>query len=79
MIFAVRDTGIGIPLNSQRTIFEKFIQLENPLTRQYGGSGLGLSFAAAIVEAHGSRISVESAPEEGSTFQFRLPRSESAT
>ncbi len=79
VVFEVRDTGIGIPPSSQGTIFEKFIQLENPLTRQYGGSGLGLSFAAAIIEAHGSKISVESAPEEGSTFLFRLPRSESAT
>jgi signal transduction histidine kinase len=79
VVFEVRDTGIGIPANRQTTIFEKFIQLENPLTRQYGGSGLGLSFAAAIIEAHGSKISVESAPEEGSTFRFRLPRAESAT
>jgi two-component system phosphate regulon sensor histidine kinase PhoR len=79
VVFLVRDTGIGIAPNSQTTIFEKFIQLENPLTRQYGGSGLGLSFAAAIVESHGSTISVESAPEEGSTFRFSLPRSESAT
>ncbi len=79
VIFEVHDTGIGIPGNRQGMIFEKFIQLENPLTRQYGGSGLGLSFAAAIIESHGSKISVESAPEEGSTFRFRLPRSESAT
>lgn len=78
VIFEVRDNGIGIPKNRQGMIFEKFIQLENPLTRQYGGSGLGLSFAAAIIESHGSKISIESAPEEGSTFRFRLPRSESA-
>lgn len=79
VIFEVRDTGIGIPGNRHGMIFEKFIQLENPLTRQYGGSGLGLSFAAAIIESHGSMISVESSPGEGSTFSFRLPRSESAT
>jgi PAS domain S-box-containing protein len=79
VVFEVSDTGIGIPEKDQSSIFEKFIQLENPLTRQFGGSGLGLSFAVAIIEAHGSRIEVESAPGEGSTFRFRLPRSESAT
>ena len=56
-------------------IFEKFIQLENPLTRKHGGSGLGLSFAAEIVGAHRSRVEVDSELGVGAAFRFRLPNS----
>ena len=72
--FEVTDTGIGIEEQNHRAIFEKFYQVENPLTRKYGGSGLGLSFAAEIMEAHGTGIEVESEPGRGSTFRFCLPR-----
>ena len=70
---AVRDTGIGIDPKHHRTIFETFTQLENPLTRQFGGAGLGLSVARNIVRAHGGDIDVESQVNKGSTFRFALP------
>ena len=74
VVFEVRDDGIGIAPQDHEVIFERFIQLENPLTRQHGGSGLGLSFAAEIMKAHGTRIEVESELGEGAVFRFRLPR-----
>ncbi len=74
VVFEVKDDGIGIAPQDHLVIFEKFIQLENPLTRKYGGSGLGLSFALEIVRAHGSRIEVESELGKGATFRFRIPR-----
>jgi PAS domain S-box-containing protein len=73
VLFEVSDTGIGIAPENHEAIFEKFIQLENPLTRKYGGSGLGLSFASEIVEAHRSKIEVESELGRGATFRFRMP------
>jgi len=74
VLFEVVDTGIGIASQDHEVIFETFIQLENPLTRQYGGSGLGLSFVAEILKAHGTRVEVESELGKGATFRFRLPR-----
>jgi len=70
---AVRDTGIGIAPEHQHLIFDKFTQVERPLTRQYPGAGLGLPIARLLVELHGGRIWVESAPGQGSTFYFTLP------
>ena len=69
----VSDTGIGIDPHYHKVIFEKFKQIENPLTRRYGGSGLGLSFAGQIVKAHGSEIRIESELDRGSLFSFLLP------
>ena len=74
VVFEVRDTGIGIAPEDHEIIFEKFTQIENPLTRTHGGSGLGLSFASGILRAHGSRIEVESELGQGSNFYFRLKR-----
>ncbi len=71
--FSVRDTGIGIDPRYQRRIFEKFFQVEDPLTRHHGGAGLGLFVAKGIVEAHGSRIEVASKLGEGAEFSFALP------
>jgi len=70
---AVSDTGIGIDPKHHNRIFETFTQLENPLTRQFGGAGLGLSVARSIVRAHGSDIAVDSQISRGSTFKFALP------
>jgi PAS domain S-box-containing protein len=70
--FEVRDNGIGIASKDHDVIFERFMQLENPLTRQHGGSGMGLSFAAEIMKAHGARIEVDSELGTGATFRFRL-------
>ena len=69
----VRDTGIGIPLKDQAQLFEKFFQTE--AGKAAGGSGLGLSIAKAIVEAHGGVIGASSTPGKGSTFWFVLPPS----
>jgi signal transduction histidine kinase len=69
----VKDTGIGIPEDKLKNMFEKFYQVDASLSRRYGGTGLGLSITKKIVEAHGGKISVESKVGEGSTFTFTLP------
>lgn len=71
--FGVRDDGIGIDPRYHRRIFEKFFQVEDPLTRHHGGAGLGLFVARGIVEAHGSRIEVSSQLGRGADFSFALP------
>jgi PAS domain S-box-containing protein len=71
--FAVRDDGIGIDPRYHRRIFEKFFQVEDPLTRHHGGAGLGLFVAKGVVEAHGSRIEVSSQLGQGADFSFALP------
>lgn len=71
----VIDNGIGIPARDLPHIFERFYQVETHLTRRYGGMGLGLSVAKAMVELHGGRIWGESAGK-GSTFTFLLPTNE---
>ena len=72
---AVRDTGIGIPPEHLANIFDRFYRVDKSRSRQSGGgSGIGLTIARAIVEAHGGRIWVESAEDgNGSTFTFTLP------
>jgi PAS domain S-box-containing protein len=73
VLFGVRDDGIGIDPRYQRRIFEKFFQVEDPLTRHHGGAGLGLFVARGIIEAHGSRIEVSSKLGQGADFTFALP------
>jgi signal transduction histidine kinase len=70
---AVRDTGPGIPVSEQVKIFEEFHQADNSTTKTKSGTGLGLAIAKRIIEMHGGRISVESAPGAGSTFSVNLP------
>jgi PAS domain S-box-containing protein len=71
--FAVKDTGIGIPSEKQRMIFDPFSQADGGTTRKYGGTGLGLTISARLVEMFGGRLEVESAPGRGTTFHFLLP------
>jgi signal transduction histidine kinase len=70
--FSVRDTGVGIPLDKQQTIFEAFSQAYSDTTRKFGGTGLGLTISTRIVEMMGGRIWVESEPGVGSCFHFTL-------
>jgi signal transduction histidine kinase len=72
VLFAVIDTGPGIPLNKQGLIFEPFIQAENG-ERQVQGTGLGLPISRSLVRAHGGELWVDSQPGEGSAFFFTLP------
>lgn len=70
---AVRDYGVGIPVECQERIFEKFYRVSTGLIHDVKGSGLGLSIVKHIVEAHQGRVSVLSKPGEGSTFILSLP------
>ncbi|MEM1218910.1 MAG: PAS domain S-box protein, partial [Bacteroidota bacterium] len=71
--FSVEDTGIGIPLEKQETIFQNFKQANDKVTRKYGGTGLGLSIVKQLVELQGGSIELQSTQGTGSVFRVYLP------
>lgn len=72
LLFAVQDTGMGIPLEQQSHIFEPFMQADSSTTRQFGGTGLGLAIVRRLVDMMGGLLELQSVPGQGSTFSVTL-------
>jgi PAS domain S-box-containing protein len=73
LLFFVKDSGIGIPSEKQKVIFDRFTQADDSLTRKFGGSGLGLAISKGLIELLGGHIWVKSDLQQGSTFYFTIP------
>jgi PAS domain S-box-containing protein len=71
--FTVSDTGIGIPLDKQKSVFDPFSQADTSTTRKFGGTGLGLSISVRLVQMMGGHMWVESEAGQGTEFHFTLP------
>jgi signal transduction histidine kinase len=72
-VIQVCDRGVGIPLQDQSRIFERFYRVDEARSRMSGGHGLGLAIVKTLVEGMGGSITVQSKPGEGSTFTLTLP------
>ncbi len=73
VIISVKDTGIGIPIDKQKAVFERFIQVDKSLSRNREGSGIGLSLVRSLVELHNGKITLKSEIDKGSEFIIELP------
>jgi len=72
LLFAVKDSGIGIPKNKQEIIFEPFLQANNNITKRYGGTGLGLAIVKRLINLHESELKLVSEENIGSVFSFEI-------
>jgi len=70
---AVHDTGIGVPREARGLVFEEFRQVDQSITRRYGGAGIGLSVVSRLVNLQGGTLGLKDRPGGGSTFWFGLP------
>jgi PAS domain S-box-containing protein len=73
IIISVGDTGIGIPEEKQKTVFDRFVQVDKSFVRNREGSGIGLSIVKSLVDLHGGSIELTSEMDKGTTFEIRLP------
>lgn len=74
LVFKITDTGIGIKEEDREKLFKEFQQIDSSITREYGGTGLGLVLTKRLVELHKGRIWFESSPGAGSTFFVKMPQ-----
>ena len=74
MLVEISDTGIGIPVQEQKNVFDEFFRATNARRTERDGTGLGLSIVKHIVERHGGQISVDSEEGRGTTFRLTLPK-----
>src|SRR6202012_1554743 len=71
--FEVRDTGVGVPIEKRKDIFNEFVQADSTHARKFGGTGLGLAISRRLVAAMGGDIGIDAAPGGGSLFWFTMP------
>ena len=73
VLFTVKDTGIGVPINERENLFSKFYRASNARVQRPDGTGVGIYLAKKVIDAHGGKVVFESTEGKGSTFGFRLP------